>query len=73
MRFKVEMRYTYGWDDAGWTEEDAHEPEPLRFSSVAEAKVALESFFDEVKLAVLEGDMEREAAGDDYRIVEARD
>lgn len=64
------MRYAYGWDDAGWTEETNGQTAPLRFESREEARAALDAFFAEVANAVAAGatDMEKHPA--DYRIVE---
>lgn len=75
MLYKVEMRYSYGWDDACWEESEANETEwkPLRFRSRAEAQTAIEEFLADVKTAVAVGDMDMENDPNDYRIVEARD
>ena len=72
MQYKVEMKYFYGWDDAGWTEEPDEGSIPLRFESVDQAQAALVDLFAEVKAAVASGDMDVEENPDDYRIVEVR-
>jgi hypothetical protein len=73
MRFKVQVRYTYGWDDAGWTEGVGVESEHLRFQSVNDAQAALEQFFNQVKEAVAAGNTDTEEVREDYRIVATDD
>jgi len=73
MRYQIELRYFYGWDDAGWSEETNTGNQPMRFSTFSEAQVALDEFFDDVKTAVVGGDMDSEANPTDYRIVKSRD
>lgn len=68
MRYKVETKYFYGWDDAGWTEETYEGSKPLRFESAREAEAELKSFFANVKAAVASGDMDIEENPGDYRI-----
>lgn len=73
MLYKIELRYFYGWDDAGWTEEIDGETRPMRFATAREAQVELDEFFAEVKAAVVAGDMDSEEVHDDYRIVAVND
>lgn len=73
MQYKIEMRYFYGWDDAGWTDEKDGETKPTRFQNVHHAQVGIDEFMADVKHAVTEGDMDTEAVRDDYRIVEVKD
>lgn len=70
MRYKVEMKYLGGWDDAGWTEETDEGSKPLRFESVRKAQAELDDLFADVKAAVASGDMDIEENPNDYRIVE---
>lgn len=72
MLYKIEMRYIYGWDDAGWEEGDGDDAElkPLRFHSRSEAQTAINEFLADVKDAVAAGDMDMEENPNDYRIVE---
>ena len=70
MQYKVEMKYFYGWDDAGWTEETDEASIPLRFESVHQAQAELGDLFADVKDAVASGDMDIEENPADYRIVE---
>ena len=70
MLCRIEMKYGFGWDDAGWTEAADGEAVPLRFANRDEAQAALESFFAEVAAAVAAGDMDIIANPADYRIVE---
>ena len=72
MQYKVEMKYFYGWDDAGWTEETGEDSTPLRFGNKRQAQAELNHLFAKVKVAVASGDMDAEANLDDYRIVETR-
>lgn len=73
MRYKIELQYSYGWDDAGWTDETAYKVEPVRFASAAEAQLALREYFELRKAAVAEGNMDSQAVTGDYRIVQAHD
>lgn len=70
MLYKVEMRYFYGWDDAGWEEGDDVEVKPMRFHSRAKAQAELDEFFARVKHEVAAGDWDTEENPNDYRIVE---
>ncbi len=72
MLYKVEMRFSYGWDDAGWEEGEADDTEwkPLRFHSRTEAQTAIDEFLADVKKAVAAGNMDMENDPSDYRIVE---
>lgn len=69
MQCKIELRYFYGWDDAGWTEEIGGEIKPLRFETGGQAQAALDELFAEMKAAVVAGNMDTEEVRDDYRIV----
>jgi hypothetical protein len=69
MQYKIELRYFYSWDDAGWTEEINGEIKPLRFQTVGQAQAALDEMFADVKAAVAAGNMDTEEVHDDYRIV----
>lgn len=70
MQYKVEMKYFYGWDDAGWTEETDEASTPLRFETAQQAQAELSDLFTNVKAAVTAGDMDIEENPKDYRIVE---
>lgn len=43
MKYKVESLFTYGWDDAGWTDDD----QPWLFDSVAEAEQEIADLFQD--------------------------
>ena len=73
MQFKIELQYFYGWDDANWTEENGEETQPMRFRNIEQAQAALDEFFGNVKAAVIAGDMDREEARDNFRIVAVND
>ena len=73
MPYKLELRYIYGWDDAGWTDEIGNESYPLRFSTIEEAQTELDTFLSEVNDAVAVGNMDRADVRNDYRIVETRE
>jgi hypothetical protein len=72
MRYKIEAIYTYGWDDAGWTEETDGVTKPIRFETVTQAQTNLEEFFADVKAAVAAGNMDTEENPSHYRIVPAK-
>ena len=69
MQYKIELRYSYGWDDADWTEDTDEESKSSRFKTLAQAHTALNEFFANVKAAVVVGDMDTEEDPNDYRIV----
>ena len=70
MQHKIEVNYTYGWDDACWTEETTDGvTRPLRFQTAGSAQVALDEFFDDVNGVVADGDMDIEENPNHYRIV----
>ncbi|MDB6020690.1 MAG: hypothetical protein JWQ04_547 [Pedosphaera sp.] len=69
MQFKIELKYFYGWDDAGWTDEPDGDTKPTRFETVGRAQEALEEHFAHVKTAVAAGNMDTEENPNDYRIV----
>lgn len=71
MRYKIETKYVYGWDEAGWTDDTDDGNKLLRFECVREAEAELVSFFASVKAAVASGDMDIEENPADYRIVGA--
>jgi len=73
MSYKIEAKYTYGWDDAGWTDDEDFSSVPMRFETPAQAREALNDYFAAVRVAVAEGDMDVEENVDHYRIVEAFD
>lgn len=73
MKYKIECRYLYGWDDAEWTEEFGGIVAPLRFKSTEEARTALNAFFAQIRTAVLEGNLDVEERSEHYRIVPAAD
>jgi hypothetical protein len=69
MQYKIQLRYSNCWDDAGWSDETDGEIKPTRFGAVGDAQVALYEFFADIKTAVAAGDMASEANSADYRIV----
>lgn len=67
--FKVEMRFSYGWDDAGWSSEGA----PWRFETMQEAQDEIDSLCRMMNAGRGAAELR---AGDrydpaDYRVVEA--
>jgi hypothetical protein len=68
MQYKIEVIYTYGWDDAKWTEETGGVTRPLRFETTGSAQEALDKFFAAVKAAVAAGNMAIEENLNHYRI-----
>lgn len=71
MPYKIQLRYFYGGDDAGWTEESDGEIKAMRFANIEQAPAALDELFAEVKAAVAAGDMDTEEVRDGYRITAA--
>jgi hypothetical protein len=69
MQYKIEVIYTYGWDDAEWTEETDGVTRPLHFETIASAQTTLDKFFANVKAAVAVGNMDTEENQNHYRIV----
>lgn len=65
--YKVEMQYSYGWDDAGWTEND----KPMRFKTKAAANKEIEEFVENTNDAVARGDMECGHEISEFRVVPA--
>ncbi|HEU5072001.1 MAG TPA: hypothetical protein VFV96_16480 [Verrucomicrobiae bacterium] len=63
------MKYIYGWDDAGWTDETDEESKLTRFETLQEAQAELDDHFAKVKAAVASGGMDIEENPADYRIV----
>ena len=75
MKYKIEARYVFGWDDAGWAESVGSAGsrwKPLRFRTRAAAEAALREYFEAVKKAVALGAMDREERAADFRVAEAR-
>ena len=73
MPYKIELRYIYGWDDAGWADESNDELKPTRFGTKMEAQMALDEFFAIAKTAVTDGNMDNEKEPKDFRIVAVKD
>ena len=67
MKYKVEQHFAYGWDDAGWTDDD----EPLRFNTVTEAQEEIDEHLGMVAAAVERGDMTDGESKDEFRVVPA--
>ena len=72
MPYKVETIYWNGWADAGWTVQSEKTEIPLRFESYEVAKAALAEYLNEVKTAVLAGNMDEERDESEFRIVAER-
>ena len=70
MQYKIEALYTYGWDDAEWSEETGGVTKPLRFQSVANAQKELDEFLADVRNAVAAGHTNAEENPNQYRIAE---
>jgi hypothetical protein len=65
MKYKVELNFSYGWDDAGWEDDD----KPTRFDSIEEAQAAIDELITDVDEAVKLGHMTEGYRKDDYRVV----
>lgn len=72
MKFKIELKYFYGWDDAGWTDNDGAGAQPTRFESATEAQIALEEFFADVAAAVAANGLASGHDRSDYRVVKMK-
>jgi hypothetical protein len=72
-RYKIEVIYTSGWGDAGWTEETDGVIRPLRFKTINCAQQALDDFSNHVKAAVAAGNMDTQENHYHYRIVPVND
>jgi hypothetical protein len=49
--------YSYGWDDACWTECGFGEERPLRFENIEQAEAAIVELLADVRAAVAAGHM----------------
>lgn len=65
MKYRVERYYSYGWDDAGFSEDDI----PMTFDSVEAAQAAIDDSIEAQHTAVAQGCMTCAEAPSDYRIV----
>jgi hypothetical protein len=65
--FKVEMNFTYGWDDAGWTNNGL----PWRFQTRAEAQQEIDELIEDTAEAASMNYMDETYSKEDFRIVEA--
>lgn len=72
--FKIEMNFTYGWDDAGWTETDpdSDKERPCRFLTREAAQAAIDEFIKDQHEAVDAGDMADKYDPEDYRVMEVK-
>ena len=66
-KWKVEHRFSYGWDDAGWTVEG----EPQRFNSKNEAEDEIREHIKDQNEAFKRGYMDSKYRRSDYRAVRA--
>lgn len=72
-KWKVEHRFSYGWDDAGWTVEDVktRRSEPQRFDFKADANAEIREHIKDQHQAFKAGDMDEKYSRSDYRAVPA--
>lgn len=63
-KFRVETNFTYGWDDASWTEDE----EPLLFPTAKAARDAIDEFIADQREAFKRGDKADEYDPADYRV-----
>ena len=69
--FLVQLLFSYGWDDAGWSTTDDHGATvPDLYDTREAAQAAIDNLVENVAEAVADGDMSDEYDTDDYRIVE---
>ena len=72
VRYKVEMDFLGGWDDAGWTEWNpgADLPRPMLFLSKEDAYREIRAHCRDCREAVARGDMDEADHLEDFRVVE---
>ena len=71
--FEVQTAFIYGWENC-WTTEDGHgNMVPEFFETREAAEEAIKELLEDVKYAVMRGDMEEEYDPEDYRVVEVKD
>jgi len=71
--YKVEMKFAYGWDDAGWMTDDGTTECPTRFVTRRAAQAEINEHCEMMAEAVKAGDMTDADKPSDFRIVEATD
>ncbi len=71
--WKVETKFSYGWDDACWTETVGMVDRPQRFATKADADAAIDEMIVEQHEAVERGNMQEKYNRADYRSVECSD
>lgn len=72
--FRVEMLFSYGWDDAGWNVDDGSGPKPERFTSVTAANEEIADHCRTMRGAIRAGDMQGPAdKPEDFRVVPTMD
>ena len=69
----VEQLFTYGWDEAPWTEDDGSGPVPMRFDCPVMALAEIYDLIHGVRDAVACGHMAEEYHREDYRVVPVRE
>lgn len=68
--YKVEMCFSYGWDDAGWRVSTDKGDRPTRFHSVKAAEAEIRDHISSMKDAIKHGYMQGPADKfSDYRVV----
>jgi hypothetical protein len=70
-RWKIECRYVYGWDNAGWECDTADGKVQIAelFNCEEAANLAIDEFIVDCQEAVLAGDMEAAPLRETYRAV----
>jgi hypothetical protein len=70
-KFLVQLLFSYGWDDAGWsTTDDTGAMVPDLYDTREAAQAAIDDLIDFVIEGVAAEDMSDEYDPDEYRIVE---
>jgi hypothetical protein len=70
MKYKVEMLFLYGWDDADWRVDG----EPLRFDTIEAAQAEINEHVHDYNMHIAgELSIEEMEVPENYRIVEAVD
>lgn len=67
IKYRVEMKFAHGWDDAEWSENG----EPLRFDTPEDADDEISDFLTENLRAVRRGDMTHRYRRCEFRVAVA--
>lgn len=72
-RFKIQYRFTYGWDDFERSIPEVMESDPVTYATQDEAATSLYEFIRDVNAAVRAGHLESGYARNEFRVVPVED